>query len=264
MMREDNKKSLASQELLERVDPAKLPRHIAIIMDGNGRWAKNKLLNRIKGHEKGIDAVRDVVEACREMGIQYLTLYAFSVENWRRPASEVNALMQLLRNYLLKERDNLLKNEIRLSAIGDLDRLPESVRKTLFQVIGDTAHCEKMTLILALSYGSRWEIVRAALRIARDIAAGKIREEEVTPEVFSGYLTTAPVPDPDLLIRTSGELRLSNFLLWQLAYTELYITPTLWPDFTREDLIEAILDYQKRERRFGMTSDQISELHAKR
>jgi len=219
---------------------------------------------RVKGHEAGANAVRDVVEACREMGIQYLTLYAFSVENWRRPASEVNALMRLLRNYLLKERDNLLKNEIRLKAIGDLERLPENVRETLFKVIEDTKNGKKMTLILALSYGARWEIVKAALRIARDIKEGKIREEEVNPDVFSGYLTTASFPDPDLLIRTSGELRLSNFLLWQLAYTELYITPTLWPDFTKKDLIQAILDDQKRERRFGMTSDQISELHAKR
>lgn len=263
-MRKNAKKPSESPPLLSRVDPDKLPRHIAIIMDGNGRWAKKKFLSRIKGHEKGIDAVRDVVEACREIGILYLTLYAFSVENWRRPASEVNALMHLLKNYLLKERENLLKNEIRLMAIGDLDRLPREVRETLFQVIEDTKEGGKMTLILALSYGARWEIVRAALRIARDIRDGKIREEEITPEVFSNYLTTSPFPDPDLLIRTSGELRLSNFLLWQLAYTELYITPTLWPDFTREDLIEAIQDYQKRERRFGMTSDQISELHAKR
>jgi len=263
-MRGKSKKASEAEELLSKVDPAKLPRHIAIIMDGNGRWARKKLLSRIKGHEKGIDAVRDVVEACREMGIQYLTLYAFSVENWRRPASEVNALMRLLRNYLIKERDNLLKNEIRLKAIGDLERLPENVRETLFEVIEDTKGGEKMTLILALSYGARWEIVKAALRIARDIKEGKIREEEVSPDVFSNYLTTAPFPDPDLLIRTSGELRLSNFLLWQLAYTELYITPTLWPDFTKKDLIQAILDYQKRERRFGMTSDQISELHAKR
>jgi len=263
MMRKKMNKSPKVKDLLSRVDPAKLPGHIAIIMDGNGRWAKKKLLSRIKGHEKGIDAVRDVVEACREMGIQYLTLYAFSVENWRRPASEVNALMRLLRNYLLKERDNLLKNEIRLKAIGDLNRLPQNVQETMFKVIEDTKGGKKMTLILALSYGARWEIVKAALRIARDMSKGKIKEEVVTPEVFSSYMTTAPFPDPDLLIRTSGELRLSNFLLWQLAYTELYITPTLWPDFTKEDLIQAIQDYQKRERRFGMTSDQISELHAK-
>jgi len=248
----------------KRIDLNKLPRHIAIIMDGNGRWARKKLLNRIKGHEKGIDAVREVVEACREMGVRYLTLYAFSVENWRRPASEVKALMQLLRTYLLKERDNLLKNEIQLLAIGDLERLPRNVQETLTQVMEDTKLCDKMTLVLALSYGARWEIVKAALRLARDIREGKILEAEVTPEVFSKYLSTASLPDPDLLIRTSGELRLSNFLLWQLAYTELYITPTLWPDFTKEDLIQAILDYQKRERRFGMTSDQISELHAKR
>ncbi len=246
----------------EQIDMENLPRHIAIIMDGNGRWAKKKFLTRIKGHEKGIGAVRDVVEACRELGIEYLTLYAFSVENWRRPATEVNALMKLLKNYLIKERNNLLKNEIRLKAIGDLDRLPEDVRQTLFQVIEDTREGAKMTLILALSYGARWEIVKAALRIARDLKTGKIREQDVTPKMFSNYLTTAPFPDPDLLIRTSGELRLSNFLLWQLAYTELYITPTLWPDYTKEDLIQAILDYQKRERRFGMTSDQISELHA--
>ncbi|RTZ93901.1 MAG: isoprenyl transferase [Deltaproteobacteria bacterium] len=263
-MRKRKDKPQEGQDLLSRVDPGKLPGHIAIIMDGNGRWAKKKFLSRIKGHEKGIDAVRDVVEACREMGIRYLTLYAFSVENWRRPAAEVSALMRLLRTYLLKERDNLLKNKIQLQAIGDLDRLPANVRETLFQVIEDTKEGDKMTLILALSYGARWEIVKAALRIARDVKEGKLKEDEVNPEVFSSYLTTSPFPDPDLLIRTSGELRLSNFLLWQLAYTELYITPTLWPDFTREDLIQAIQDYQKRERRFGMTSDQISELHEKR
>ncbi len=246
-----------------RIDPAKLPQHIAIIMDGNGRWARRKFLTRIKGHEKGIDAVRNIVEACREMGIAYLTLYAFSVENWRRPASEVNALMRLLKNYLLKERDNLIKNEIRLQAIGDLDRLPVEVKETLFQVIEETKKGDKMTLILALSYGARWEIIKAALRMAHDLNTGIIQEKEVTPDLFSGYLTTSPYPDPDLLIRTSGELRLSNFLLWQLAYTELYITPTLWPDFTKDELFKAIEDYQKRERRFGMTSDQISGLHAK-
>ncbi len=246
-----------------QIDPTKLPQHIAIIMDGNGRWARKKLLTRIKGHEKGINAVRDVVEACRELGIAYLTLYAFSVENWRRPISEVNALMRLLKNYLLKERDNLIKNGIALKSIGDLERLPGDVRETLLKVIEDTKEGRDMTLILALSYGARWEIVKAALRIADDLMTGKVKREDVTPSMFSDYLTTSPFPDPDLLIRTSGELRLSNFLLWQLAYTELYITPTLWPDFTREDFLKAIEDYQKRERRFGMTSDQISELHAK-
>ena len=250
-------------ELKNKIDPSKLPQHIAIIMDGNGRWAKKKFLTRIKGHEKGIDAVRNVVEACRELGIAFLTLYAFSVENWRRPASEVNALMRLLKNYLLKERDNLIKNGIALQSIGDLERLPQEVQTTLSQVIEDTKEGSEMTLILALSYGARWEIVKAALRIGDDLMAGKIKREQVTPALFSSYLTTSPFPDPDLLIRTSGELRLSNFLLWQLAYTEIYITPTLWPDFTKADLLKAIEDYQKRERRFGMTSDQISELHAK-
>lgn len=264
MAHKDNKDIYESKDLKMSVDTTKLPSHIAIIMDGNGRWAKKKLLSRIKGHEKGIDAVRAVVEACREIGIKYLTLYAFSAENWRRPSSEVNALMKLLKNYLLKERDNLIKNEIQLRAIGNFNRLPENVRETLFQVVRDTKSGNKMTLILALSYGARWEIVEAALQIAREINTKKIKEEDVTPKVFSRYLNTSPFPDPDLLIRTSGELRLSNFLLWQLAYTELYITPTLWPDFTKEDLIQAIEDYQRRERRFGMTSDQISELHAKR
>lgn len=264
MKRKSVKNNTEARDLLERIDPENLPGHIAIIMDGNGRWAKKKFLSRIKGHEKGIDAVRAVVEACREIGVKYLTLYAFSIENWQRPATEVNALMRLLKNYLLKERENLLKNEIQLRAIGDLDLLPDNVRKTLFQIIEDTKSCDKMTLILALSYGSRREIVKAALLISRDIREGKLKEEDVTPEIFSRYLTTSPFPDPDLLIRTSGELRLSNFLLWQLAYTELYITPTLWPDFTKEDLIQAIQDYQKRERRFGMTSEQISELYAKR
>jgi len=263
-MRKSVKNDNEVMDLAGKVDSENLPEHIAIIMDGNGRWARKKLLSRIKGHEKGIDAVRAVVEACREIGIKYLTLYAFSIENWQRPASEVNALMRLLKNYLLKERENLLKNEIQLRAIGDLYHLPDNVRETLFQIIEDTKSGDKMNLILALSYGSRREIVNAALLIARDIREGKLKEEDVTPEVFSRYLTTSPFPDPDLLIRTSGELRLSNFLLWQLAYTELYITPTLWPDFTKEDLIKAIQDYQKRERRFGMTSDQISGLYAKR
>ena len=245
-------------------DTTKLPRHIAIIMDGNGRWARKKLLNRIKGHEKGIGAVRSVVETCRELGIAYLTLYAFSVENWQRPKSEVNALMRLLENYLIKEQANLIKNGIRLKAIGNLDRLPPGVKKTLDGVIERTKDLGNMTLILALSYGARWEIVEAALKLAEEISKNRIKPGEVTDDVFAGFLSTASIPDPDLLIRTSGELRISNFLLWQVAYSELYVTPTLWPDFTKEDLLKAIESYQKRERRFGMTSDQVSGLHAKR
>jgi len=247
-----------------QIDATKLPRHIAIIMDGNGRWAKKKLLNRIKGHEKGIGAVRTVVETCRELGVAYLTLYAFSVENWQRPKSEVNALMKLLESYLIKEQANLIKNGIRLKAIGNLDRLPPGVRKTLDDVIERTKDLKKMMLILALSYGARWEIVKAALKLAEAISENRVKPEEVTDDVFAGFLSTASIPDPDLLIRTSGELRISNFLLWQVAYSELYVTPTLWPDFAKEDLLKAIESYQKRERRFGMTSDQVSGLHAER
>lgn len=234
-----------------------LPRHIAIIMDGNGRWAGKHMLGRIAGHKKGAESVRITVRACREIGIQYLTLYAFSVENWLRPSDEVMALMALLESYLLSELTGLLENNIRLCAIGDIDALSEPVRKILREAIEKTSKNKGMVLNLALSYGSRDEIVEAIKKLSKDIQAGIIHLQDISKELFSSYLYTSDIPDPDLLIRTSGEYRLSNFLLWQSAYTEFYFTDTLWPDFQRKHLMAAIADFQNRERRFGLTSDQI-------
>jgi len=245
---------------MEGIDKDKLPTHIAIIMDGNGRWAKKKLLNRISGHMKGVDAVREVVTTCRELGIKILTLYAFSIENWRRPKEEVKALMGLLNDYLLKERGEMIKNNIRLSAIGRLEDLPPAVQATLQETMKMTKHCDGMTLNLALSYGGRSEILHAVQRVLSDFQKKTIKPEEIDQERFSQYLWTWGLPDPDLLIRTSGEFRISNFLLWQIAYTELYVTETLWPDFNREELLKAIADYQSRERRFGLTSEQLNGL----
>jgi undecaprenyl diphosphate synthase len=243
---------------MEEIDKDKLPRHIAIIMDGNGRWAKKKLLNRISGHVKGVDAVREVVTACRELGIKVLTLYAFSVENWRRPKDEVAALMKLLKEYLLKEVKEMVQNNIRLCAVGRLEDLPFDVQNILQEAIKKTEQCDGMILNLALSYGGRSEILHAVQGIISDLQKGKIKLEEITLQRFSQYLWTRGIPDPDLLIRTSGEFRISNFLLWQLAYTELYVTETLWPDFDRKELLKAIADYQARERRFGLTSEQLN------
>ena len=242
---------------MNRIDKDKLPRHIAIIMDGNGRWAKKNALRRIAGHRKGADAVRNTVRTCRGIGIQYLTLYAFSVENWRRPADEIEALMSLLEEFLISELKEMLDNNIRLVAIGNINALFERVKKILYKTIEQTSKNSGMTLNLALSYGGRDEIVEAVKKILRDSEAGEIKKEDMTKEIFSKYLYTADMPDPDLLIRTSGEYRLSNFLLWQSAYTELYFVDVLWPDFSRENLIQIIADYQSRERRFGLTSDQL-------
>jgi len=246
------------RRLMEEIDKDNLPKHIAIIMDGNGRWAKKKLLNRISGHMKGVDAVREVVTACRELGIKILTLYAFSIENWRRPKEEVKALMGLLKDYLLKEREEMIQNNIRLSAIGRLEDLPPDVQATLQETMRMTKDCNGMILNLALSYGGRSEILHAVEGILSDFQKGKIKPQEINPERFSHYLWTWGIPDPDLLIRTSGEFRISNFLLWQIAYTELYVTETLWPDFDRKELLKAIADYQSRERRFGLTSEQLN------
>jgi undecaprenyl diphosphate synthase len=243
---------------MEEIDNEKLPRHIAIIMDGNGRWAKKKSLSRISGHIKGVDAVRAVVTACRELGIKVLTLYAFSIENWRRPADEVTALMGLLKEYLRKESEEMVQNNIRLSAIGRVEDLPSDVQNTLQETIKKTERCDGMILNLALSYGGRSEILHAVQGILSDFQRGKIKPQEVTLQRFSQYLWTQRIPDPDLLIRTSGEFRISNFLLWQIAYTELYVTETLWPDFDRAELLKAIADYQSRERRFGLTSEQLN------
>jgi undecaprenyl diphosphate synthase len=227
-------------------------------MDGNGRWAKQKNLSRISGHMKGVDAVKEVVTACRELGIKVLTLYAFSIENWKRPAEEVTALMKLLREYLIKESEEMIQNNIRLNAIGRLEDLPPDVQDVLKETMEKTEKCNGMTLNLALSYGGRSEILHAIQEILSDFRKGRIQSEEMNIQRFSQYLWTKGLPDPDLLIRTSGELRVSNFLLWQIAYTELYVTETLWPDFDRDELRKAIADYQSRERRFGMTSEQLN------
>lgn len=234
-----------------------LPQHIAIIMDGNGRWAEKHTLGRLSGHRRGAETVRTIVRICREIGIRYLTLYAFSVENWSRPSKEVSALMHLLGEYIHSELSDMLQNGIRLTMIGNIEALDASVRQLLERAMAETAGNKEMTLNLALSYGGRDEIVRAVSRIVQDVREGGLSPQEVTTEVFSRYLYTADIPDPDLLIRTSGEYRLSNFLLWQSAYTEFYFTDILWPDFGREELLAAIKDYQKRERRYGLTSEQV-------
>ena len=244
---------------MDQLDQTNLPRHIAIIMDGNGRWAQNHSLGRIAGHRKGAESVRKIVEACRKIGISYLTLYAFSSENWSRPETEVRALMTLLERYLKSEVKVMMKNNIRLLAIGDTGALPEKVRKVLRDTILQTAANTAMTLILALNYGSHDEILGAARKMVDEALQGKIGAADVTLERFADGLFTRGIPDPDLLIRTSGEYRLSNFLLWQMAYTEFYFTDILWPDFREEQLIEAIIEYQKRERRFGLTSDQVQK-----
>lgn len=237
------------------LEPGKLPSHIAVIMDGNGRWAQKRLLNCVKGHEKGADTVRMVVRTCREIGIRFLTLYAFSTENWERPKSEITALMTLLKRFLAGEKQEMLDNNIRLNAIGQTGRLPADVRDALDDVMTATAGNDGMWLNLALSYGARTEIVEAVKKIAGEVKSGTIEPASITPELISQHLYTADIPDPELLIRTSGEFRLSNFLLWQIAYSELHVTPTLWPDLTRDELIEILKDFQQRERRFGRVSE---------
>lgn len=244
---------------MTKIDFNKLPQHIAIIMDGNGRWAQKHAIGRIRGHQKGAQAVRTTVKTCREIGIQYLTLYAFSVENWERPTKEVEALMFLLDEYLTKETEEMQKQGIRLTTIGDIDRLNQSVKRKLLQAKESTARNDKMVLNLALSYGSKDEIILAVKKLIQDHQSGKIDMNEINKDTFSRYLYTAGMPDPDLLIRTSGEYRISNFLLWQIAYAELYFTNVLWPDFSRDELFKAIASYQNRERRFGLTSEQIQE-----
>jgi len=228
-----------------------VPRHVAVIMDGNGRWARNQGLARITGHEKGADAVRATLEGCSEAGVQYLTLYAFSTENWKRPKSETSALMGLLERFLNKEHDQLVEREIRLKTIGTITDLPASTQKELRRAVRDTAKNRRLTLILALSYSSRMEIVEAARSLAAEVSAGRLTPDQIDEATFARHLATAEYPDPDLLIRTSGEQRLSNFLLWQLSYTELYITPKLWPDFSKDDLHDALREYGRRQRRFG-------------
>lgn len=247
----------AIQGMKENLDQHNLPRHIAVIMDGNGRWAKKKGAMRIFGHKHAIEAVRDTTEACAELGIGYLTLYAFSTENWNRPKAEVNALMELLVMSIRKEIKTLQKNNVRLQAIGNLANLPGNCQQELQEAIDNTSGNTGLVLNLALSYSGRWEIVEAARQIAAQVKAGTLDPEAIDQELFAQQLNSSQVPDPELLIRTSGEMRISNFLLWQIAYTELYVTDVLWPDFRRTHLYQAIDAYQKRERRFGKTSEQI-------
>ena len=240
------------------IDSQNLPTHVAVIMDGNGRWAKQKGGLRIFGHQSAITAVRDTVEAAAELGIAYLTLYAFSTENWARPAYEVTALMQLLVHTIRQETPTLLKNGIRLESIGQIDSLPASCQRELAEAKELTRSGTRMTLVLALSYSGRWDLTQAMQRISEEVAAGRLEPKAVTEATIAHYLATGGIPDPELLIRTSGEQRISNFLLWQLAYTELYITDLLWPDFRREHFYDAIQSYQRRERRFGKTSEQLT------
>jgi undecaprenyl diphosphate synthase len=244
-------------DLKSKINLEKLPRHIAVIMDGNGRWAKEQGMARVFGHRNGVKAVRETTEACTELGVEYLTLYAFSTENWKRPEAEVNALMTLLVETIKNEIKTLNENGVRLRAIGDISRLPEKSRATLLQAIEDTKQNAHMTLVLALNYSAKWEIVEAARKLANAAKSGEIDPKEINEHDFSNALSTSGMPDPELLIRTSGENRISNFLLWQIAYAELYFTPTLWPDFRREHLYQAIIDFQNRERRFGKTSEQL-------
>jgi undecaprenyl diphosphate synthase len=245
--------------LRKLINIEKLPSHVAIIMDGNGRWARQRNLDRIFGHQQGVIAVRTVIETASELGIKYLTLYAFSTENWGRPDEEVSALMGIMIESLNKETDTLIKNNISLKTIGDVNRLADDVRERLFETIKLTSGGTGLNLVVALSYSSRWEITEAARRISADVSIGKLNKDSFIEADFEKYLTTYGIPDPELMIRTSGELRISNFLLWQLAYTELYFTDTLWPDFGKEDFFNAIIDFQKRERRFGKTSEQVLE-----
>jgi undecaprenyl diphosphate synthase len=241
----------------EDIDPNNLPQHIAVIMDGNGRWAKQQGAARVFGHRSAIKAVREVTEGCAELGVKYLTLYAFSTENWNRPKFEVDALMQLLVHTIRGEMKTLMDNNVRLATIGHTESLPKDCQRELQEAMQATEHNTGLTLVLALSYSGRWEIVEAVRQIAEEVKAGTLISDEITDQTFGKYLTTRNMPDPELMIRTSGEMRISNFLLWQLAYSELYMPDVLWPDFRKPHLYEAILSYQNRERRFGKTSEQL-------
>ena len=246
-----------SMTLKDKIDFDRLPSHIAIIMDGNGRWAQEKGEDRLFGHLHGVESVRNIVEGAAELGIRYLTLYAFSTENWDRPQYEVTGLMELLVDTIKKEVPTLNKNNIRLHVIGDIKMLPENARTELAEALAETASNTGLNLVMALSYSSRWELVTAIQQIATDVQDGKVLPNEITQHTIQQYLSTANFPDPELMIRTSGEFRISNFLLYQLAYAELYFTDTRWPDFRKENLYEAILDFQQRERRFGKTGEQV-------
>jgi len=245
--------------LKEKINPAKIPVHIAVIMDGNGRWAKAKGNKRIFGHANAVTAVKETIEGCAEIGVKYLTLYAFSTENWSRPEEEVKALMNLLVDTIRQEKENLVKNNIRLKIIGDIEKLPPHVRTSVEEAMEATENGKRLCLIVALSYSGRWELVQAFRKMVEEITGGTLHPRQIDETTVAQYLQTSRIPDPELLIRTSGEYRISNFLLWQCAYTELYFTSILWPDFRKEHLFEAIIDFQKRERRFGKTSEQIEK-----
>ena len=246
-------------DLKSKINIEKLPKHIAIIMDGNGRWAKRRGMPRVFGHRNGVKSVREATEAAAEIGVKYLTLYAFSTENWSRPQMEVTALMELLVDTIKKEVKTLNKNSIRLQAIGDISKLPKRSHKALMQAIEDTKENTRMTLVLALNYSAKWEILDAVKQLAAAAKNGDVDPKDIDDQMFSNSLSTKGIPDPELLIRTSGETRISNFLLWQIAYAELYFTETLWPDFRKDNLYKAILNFQNRERRFGKTSEQVTK-----
>ena len=241
------------------IDPKRLPRHVAIIMDGNGRWARARGLDRSEGHVEGVNTVRKITEAASEIGIKYLTLYTFSTENWNRPQEEVDALMNLIVIAIERETADLIKNNVRLTMIGDFGRMPDFARRRLSKCMDDTAQCTGLTLVLALSYSSRWEITEAVRNIAAKVQAGSLDPDDITDDTISRNLSTADMPDPDLLIRTGGDFRVSNFLLWQIAYSEIYVTSTYWPDFTKDDFLDTLEQFQSRERRFGLTSDQVQQ-----
>ena len=243
---------------IDNIDKTKLPKHVAVIMDGNGRWAKARQLDRSAGHVEGVNTVRKITETASEIGIKYLTLYTFSTENWNRPQGEVDALMHLIVIAIERETPDLIKNNVRLTMIGDFSRMPQEAYERLCQCMSDTAHCNGLTLCLALSYSARWEITEACRIIADKVASGEIKSDEITPDCISAHLTTSTMPDPDLLIRTGGDMRISNFLLWQIAYAEIFVTNTYWPDFSKEEFCQAIAEYQMRERRFGKTSEQVN------
>ena len=245
--------------LIDEVIPEKMPKHIAIIMDGNGRWATNKGQDRIFGHAEGVESVRSVIETAIELKVSYLTLYAFSTENWNRPQEEVDGLMDLLVQSISKEIDELKKNNVRLLAIGDIKALPDKTYSSLEKAINETKNNKTITLILALNYSAKWEIIKAIKAISEDVKQNNIKSADINEKLISAYLSTSKIPDPELLIRTSGENRISNFLLWQIAYTELYFTDVLWPDFRRNDFINAVIEYQSRNRRFGMLSSQVTK-----
>ncbi len=243
----------------ELINKGPIPRHIAVIMDGNGRWAKRRGLPRVAGHNEGVNSVRDIVEASAQIGVKFLTLYTFSTENWKRPKDEVSTLMRLLVKALRDEKDRLHRNDVRLQVIGDIESLPTQVANELRNAIEEMRNNKGLTLVLALSYSGRWEITKAVKKICDDVLHKKIKQDDITEELIGSFLETIEIPDPDLLIRTSGEMRISNFLLWQLAYSEIFISQEFWPSFRRKHLYEAIADFQKRERRFGLVSEQLKK-----